>query len=59
MDLTLRSVDDQNFAITAFGSTGDAVSADFDPNKKGVKFVLKTKIDMQKASTNSQRANRN
>ena len=53
MDLTLRSVDDQNFAITSFGSTGDAVSADFDPNKKAVKFVLKTKIDVQKAGTNN------
>jgi hypothetical protein len=53
MDLTVRSVDDQNFAITAFGSTGDVVSADFDPNKKGVKFVLKTKIDTQKASTSA------
>jgi len=52
IDLTLRSVDDQNFAITAFSSTGDTVSADFDPNKKGVKFVLKTKIDVKKAGTN-------
>jgi hypothetical protein len=51
MDLTVRSVDDQNFAITSFGSTSDAVSADFDPNKKGVKFVLKTKISMQKAGS--------
>jgi hypothetical protein len=52
MILTVKSVDDQNFAITSFGSTGDAVSADFDPNKKDVKFVLKTKIDMQKAAAN-------
>ena len=51
VDLTLRSVDDQNFAITSFGSTTDAISADFDPNKKGVKFVLKTKISMQKAGS--------
>ncbi|MGD0551824.1 MAG: DUF1573 domain-containing protein [Sedimentisphaerales bacterium] len=53
MDLTVRSIDDQNFAITSFGSTSDAVSADFDPNKKGVKFVLKTKIDVQKAGVNT------
>ncbi len=51
MDLTVRSVDDQNFAITSFGSTNDAISADFDPNKKDVKFVLKTKINMQKAGS--------
>lgn len=53
IDLTVRSIDDQNFAITAFGSTGDVVSADFDPNKKGVKFVLKSKINVQKISANS------
>ena len=29
MNLTVRSVDDQNFAITAFGSTGNAVSGGF------------------------------
>lgn len=53
MNLTVRSVDDQNFAITSFGSTGDAVSADFDPNKKGVKFILKTRVDSNKMATNS------
>ena len=53
IDLTLRSVDDQNFAITSFGSTGDTISADFDPNKKAEKFVLKAKINIQKASTNT------
>jgi Protein of unknown function (DUF1573) len=51
--LTLHSVDDQNFAITAFNATSNAVSADFDPNKKAAKFVLKTKIDTQKTGVNS------
>jgi len=51
--LTLHSVDDQNFAITAFNATGNAVSADFDPNQKAAKFVLKTKIDPQKTGVNS------
>jgi hypothetical protein len=53
LDLTIRSVDDQNFAITAFNATGDAVSTNFDPNQKAVKFVLKTKIDIQKTGINS------
>jgi hypothetical protein len=53
LELTLRSVDDQNFAITAFNATGDAVSADFDPNQKAAKFVLKTKMDPQKTGVNS------
>jgi hypothetical protein len=51
--LTLHSVDDQNFAITAFNATGDAVSADFDPNQKATKFVLKTKMYPQKTGANS------
>jgi hypothetical protein len=51
--LTLHSVDDQNFAITAFNATGNAVSADFDPNQKAAKFVLKTKMDTQKTGANS------
>ena len=51
--LTLHSVDDQNFAITSFEATGNAVSADFDPNKKAAKFVLKTKMDIQKTGVNS------
>jgi hypothetical protein len=53
LELTLHSVDDQNFAITAFNATGNAVSADFDPNRKAAKFVLKTKMDIQKTGTNS------
>jgi hypothetical protein len=51
--LTLHSVDDQNFAITGFSATGNAVSAAFDPNQKAAKFVLKTKMDLQKTGTNS------
>lgn len=48
LSLTLKSVDDQPFAITSFGSSGDAVTADFDPNQKAAKFVLKTKMDLKK-----------
>ena len=52
IDLTIRSVDGQVFAITGFSATGDAVSADFDPNQKAARFVLKTKIDPQKTGVN-------
>jgi hypothetical protein len=53
LELTMKSVDDQNFAITAFNATGDAVSADFDPNQKAAKFILKTKMDPKKTGVNS------
>jgi hypothetical protein len=53
IELTMHSVDEQPFAITAFNATGDAVSVDFDPNQKAAKFVLKTKMDPQKTGANS------
>ncbi len=48
VNLTLKSVNDVPFAVTSFGSTADAVTADFDPNQKATKIVLKTKIDLKK-----------
>lgn len=53
LNLTVKSVDEQPFAITGFNATGDAVSFDFDPNQKAAKFVLKTKIDTQKTGVNN------
>jgi hypothetical protein len=53
LDLTLKCVDDQPFSITGYNSTGNAVSLDFDPNQKAVKFVLKTKLDTQKTGINN------
>ena len=53
LELTVKSVDEQPFAITGFNATSDAVSFDFDPNQKAAKFVLKTRIDTQKTSTNN------
>jgi hypothetical protein len=49
----VHSADDQNFAITSFNATGDAVTATFDPNQKATKFVLKTKIDTKKTGVDS------
>jgi hypothetical protein len=53
LELTVKSVDEQPFAITGFNATGDAVSMEFDPNQKAAKFVLKTKIDTQKTGANN------
>jgi hypothetical protein len=47
-ELTIRSVDEKPFAITRFEATANAVTAEFDPNQKATKFVLQTKIDLQK-----------
>ncbi len=52
-ELTIRSLDEQPFAITKFEATADAVSASFDPNQKAAKLVLKTKIDFQKMGANN------
>jgi hypothetical protein len=53
LDLTVKSVDEQPFAITGFNATGEAVSFEFDPNQKAAKFVLKTRIDTQKTGINN------
>jgi len=47
-ELTIRSVDEKAFSILELTSTSNAVTADFDPDKKASQFVLKTKIDPQK-----------
>jgi hypothetical protein len=52
-ELTIRSVDEQPFAITKFEATADAVTANFDPNQKATKFVLQTKIAPQKMGTSN------
>ncbi|MDH4239573.1 MAG: DUF1573 domain-containing protein [Phycisphaerae bacterium] len=47
-EITLKSRDNLAFAITGFKSTGDSITADFDPSVKAASFVLKPKIDMEK-----------
>jgi len=44
--LTISSVDDQPFSITHIRSTGDCVTADFDPSVKSTSFALQPKVDM-------------
>ena len=47
-EITLKSRDNLAFAITGFKSTGDSITADFDPSVKAASFVLKPKTDMEK-----------
>jgi len=46
--VTLTSLDNQPFSITGFKSTGDSITADFDPSVKEASFVLKPKVNMEK-----------
>jgi len=50
--LTIKSLDDQPFAITAMRSTGNCITADFDPSVKANKFILDLKVDMEKLEKN-------
>lgn len=47
-NITIRSLDNQPFSITAFQSTGDTITADVDPSVEATKFVLEPKVDLQK-----------
>jgi hypothetical protein len=46
--ITLTSLDNKPFAITKFKSTGNSITADFEPSVEKTKFVLQPKIDMGK-----------
>jgi len=46
--ITLTSRDNRAFSITSFKATGDSIAADFDPNVKSTKFVLKPTVDQEK-----------
>ncbi|MHC4507512.1 MAG: DUF1573 domain-containing protein [Planctomycetota bacterium] len=45
--LTLASTDNQPFAITHFTSTGNSITADFNPAVKATSFVLQPKVNME------------
>lgn len=47
-EITLSSRDNRQFSITSFKSTGDSITAEFDPTVKSTKFVLKPKVDQAK-----------
>ncbi len=50
--LTIRSLDNQPFAITRIRSTADCITADFDPMVKATEFVIDLKVDMEKIQKN-------
>lgn len=50
--ITISCLDERPFAITSFKSTGDCITADFDPSVEATKFVLEPKVDMQKLHKN-------
>jgi hypothetical protein len=51
--ITLRSTDGKPFSITAFKSTANTLTAEFDPNVKATEFVLKPKADVEKLGRNT------
>jgi hypothetical protein len=50
--LTVSSLDGQPFAITGIRSTGNCITAEFDPTVKATKFVLDLKVDMENIEKN-------
>ena len=51
-DVTISSIDNRPFAITGFKSTGDCITAEYDPNVEKTDFVIKPKVDMEKLQKN-------
>ena len=47
-NITLTSRDNKPFSIQHFRSTGNCITADYDPSVKDTKFVLQPKVDMDK-----------
>jgi len=47
-NITINSIDNQPFSITGFKSTGDCITADYDPSVKATKYVLEPKVDIEK-----------
>ena len=54
-EIVINSIDGKEFSITSFRSTNkDCITADFDPNVKATKFVLKPKVDLEKVQSKMQ-----
>lgn len=45
-DIKVSSVDKMPFAIKGFRSTGNVITAEYDPNAKAAEFILKPKVDV-------------
>lgn len=50
--VTISSLDNQPFSIGGFKSTGDCMTADFDPSAKVTKHVIEPKVKMEKLQKN-------
>jgi len=48
-EITLSSLDGRSFSIAGFASTGNVITAEFDPAVEATKFILAPKVDMEKA----------
>jgi len=46
--ITITSLDNQPFSIKTFQSTGESITADFDPLVEATEFVLEPKVDLEK-----------
>ena len=51
--LTITSLDEKPFSITGIRSTGNCITAEFDPKVEAKKFVLDLKVDMQALEKNT------
>lgn len=50
--ITLISLDNQPFSITHFRSTGNSITADYNPSMKATSFVLQPKVNMDRLAQN-------
>ena len=50
--ITISSLDNQPFSITAFKSTLNSISADIDASVKATKFVIEPRVDTEKVHEN-------
>jgi len=50
--ITITSLDGKPFSIRAFTSTGNCITADYDPNMEATKFVLQPTVDTEKLQRN-------
>jgi hypothetical protein len=46
-DITIKSIDNENYAITKISSQGDVFTFDFDPNKVSQTHILKPKVNIE------------
>jgi hypothetical protein len=50
--ITLTSLDGQQFSIESINSTANCITADIDPSKKATRFVLQPNVDIERLQRN-------